>query len=219
LIGINAPERGEAYYEKAKERLQKLIGGKEVVLERDSEDKDQYGRLLRYVYLNGRNINAEMVREGLAIAYSVKPNTRHSEEIRKAEAYAIRKGLGLWKLSRNACGHCIKIERFHWNAKGNDCKNLNDEYVVFKNECKHDCNISGWKVRDNSSRNEFVFPEVTLPGGSEATLYSGCGLNSRTKLYWCNKGHKCNAVWDNEGDTLYLRDSNGALVLYYSYEK
>jgi hypothetical protein len=40
------------------------------------------------------------------------------------------------------------------------------------------------------------------------------GSNTATELYW---GRSYGAVWNNDGDTLYLRDSNGNLVLSYSY--
>ena len=79
LIGVNAPERGHAYYKKARERLSSLIEGKGVALERDAENRDQYGRLLRYIFLNGENMNIKMVREGLASAYIIQPNTSYSK--------------------------------------------------------------------------------------------------------------------------------------------
>ena len=129
----------------------------------------------------------------------------------------MKRGIGIWKPSKNACKKCIKVEKMHADAAGNDCDNLNDEYVVFKNVCNYDCNIAKWKVKDDSSKNEYAFLEVILKGKSEVTLYSGCGSNSKTKLYWCNKGSKCNAIWDNAGDTVYMRDSNGAFILAYPY--
>src|SRR3990167_9508065 len=50
LIGVNAPDRGEAGYEQASAYLQGLIEGEEVELEYDSYHDDQYGRLLAYVW-------------------------------------------------------------------------------------------------------------------------------------------------------------------------
>ncbi len=66
LIGINAPEIGEKCYQEAKDKLRELIYKKKIRLERDIKNKDDYGRLLRYVYVNDLFINSEMIRLGLA---------------------------------------------------------------------------------------------------------------------------------------------------------
>ena len=65
LLGIDADERGYNCYDEAKLELEEWILDKEVVLEKDKTDKDQYGRLLRYVILDGENINIKLVEEGL----------------------------------------------------------------------------------------------------------------------------------------------------------
>ena len=52
LIGINAPETNEPCYEEAKEMLKELVEHKKVRMEKDVEDRDDYGRLLRYVYVD-----------------------------------------------------------------------------------------------------------------------------------------------------------------------
>lgn len=218
LLGINAPERGQPYYEKAAERLRELVEHKEVRLERDVTNRDQYGRLLRYVFLNGENVNVRLVREGLATVYIIPPNVKYARELREAESEAKRLRINLWRFAEeSACDNrCIGISYFHWDAEGNDCENLNDEYVVFKNSCPYPCNLTGWSVEDASSK-KFIFPEFTLEGGATVTLYTGCGTNTNTSLYWCNRNEKCNAVWNNRGDTLFLRNSKGELVLSYSY--
>ncbi|MEM7816998.1 MAG: thermonuclease family protein, partial [Candidatus Aenigmatarchaeota archaeon] len=53
LIGIDAPEIGEPCYLDAKEKLKELIKDKIVRLEKDFKERDEYGRLLRYVYIDG----------------------------------------------------------------------------------------------------------------------------------------------------------------------
>lgn len=52
LICIDAPELGKPGYNEAKDYLSKLILNKEVRLVSDIDDKDNYKRLLRYVYVN-----------------------------------------------------------------------------------------------------------------------------------------------------------------------
>jgi len=219
LLGINAPEKGQPYYEESTNRLKQLIEGKEVILEKDVNDKDQYGRLLRYIFLNDENINVKLVREGLATAYIIPPNIKYEAELKEAENEAKNSEINIWRQPKQGeCDNrCIGIYYFHWNAAGNDCDNLNDEYVIFKNSCSYPCNLTGWSVKDESSRNPYIFPEFILESGSTVTLYTGCGTDTDTSLYWCSSGYTCNAIWNNRGDTLYLRNSNGELVLSYSY--
>jgi len=223
LLGINAPERGQPYHEKSTNRLRQLVKGKAVILEKDVDDRDQYGRLLRYIFLNGENINVKLVKEGLATVYIIPPNIKYETELREAENEAKNLKINLWKLAeqeeeKNICDNrCIGVSYFHWNAEGNDCENLNDEYVIFKNSCPYPCNLTAWTVKDESSRDPYVFPTFILESGAMVTLYTGCGTNTANSLYWCSSGYSCNAIWNNKGDTLYLRNSKGELVLSYSY--
>lgn len=64
LEGIDAPEKGQAFGTKSKEKLSELVGEKEVAVR--WEKKDRYGRILGDVHLDDRLINLEMVQDGLA---------------------------------------------------------------------------------------------------------------------------------------------------------
>ena len=88
LLGINTPEKGQPYYEEATNRLKELIEGKTIALEKDIEDKDQYGRLLRHIYIDDTFVNLEMVREGYANVYVIHPNVKYSSKFEKAEEEA-----------------------------------------------------------------------------------------------------------------------------------
>ncbi len=66
LLGINSPEIDESCYKEAKDKLNEMVEGKEIRLETDSEERDSYGRLLRYVFVGDVFVNAEMVRLGYA---------------------------------------------------------------------------------------------------------------------------------------------------------
>lgn len=52
LIGINAPERGQENFDKAKEKLDKLVIGKKVYLEYDRTQDDQFGRIMAWVWMD-----------------------------------------------------------------------------------------------------------------------------------------------------------------------
>ena len=109
LIGIDTPEthgRGglrECFGAEATERLKQLVPpGTSVRLERDAEARDQYERLLAYLYRTQDDlfVNFAMARDGYAAALTIPPNVTHADAFRDAVADAREAGRGLW----SACG-------------------------------------------------------------------------------------------------------------------
>jgi micrococcal nuclease len=109
LIGIDAPE-GEKpgcgpqpLSHEAAEHAS-LWDGRKVRLEFDREHSDRYGQLLAYVRnpLTGKMMNVDMVESGYAQVYIVPPNTKHEDELRKAQvrARSASSGFGtdIWSL-------------------------------------------------------------------------------------------------------------------------
>jgi len=217
LIGINTPEVGEPCSAEATEKLKELVLGKEVTLESDVEDKDQYDRLLRYVYINGLFVNKEMVRLGLAHKYEYGSNTKYSALFEQAENEAKQNEGCIWKTPEENyfTDECIYIIKFNFDAAGNDNYNLNDEYVTFGNKCTYLIDMTGWTIKDNTASHLYTFPYFVFHTGTTFTLYTGTGTDTNTELYW---GKTSQAIWNNDGDTLYLRNTNGELVLTKSYE-
>jgi micrococcal nuclease len=74
LIGIDAPELSQPGGVISREYLAHLILGKPITLERGSEDRDNYHRLLRFVYIGNLCINEEMIRQGYAEARYLPEN-------------------------------------------------------------------------------------------------------------------------------------------------
>jgi endonuclease YncB( thermonuclease family) len=68
LVGIDTAEAGECGYLKASENLSTLILGKRVRLTLSDEDRDQYGRLLRYVDVGPVDAGLRQIKDGYAIA-------------------------------------------------------------------------------------------------------------------------------------------------------
>ena len=101
-LGIDSPEtnhprRGqECYGAEATERNRELVEGELVKLELDTTDRDAYGRLLRYVYVDNIFVNAVLVEEGFAYSYYYPPDTRHYDELLELELAAEVDGRGLW---------------------------------------------------------------------------------------------------------------------------
>jgi micrococcal nuclease len=60
------------------------------------ERRDVYGRLLAYVHLGRRFVNASLVRRGLARSLTIPPNDRFAPLFRRLELRAARAGRGLW---------------------------------------------------------------------------------------------------------------------------
>lgn len=102
-LGINAPEladQGETndcFAADAAARNKDLVLGKTVRLVKDVSDKDEFGRLLRYVYyVDGTFVNLKLVEQGYARAEVVLPDEAQGEKFDAAEAAAQEKKLGLW---------------------------------------------------------------------------------------------------------------------------
>jgi endonuclease YncB( thermonuclease family) len=93
-VGINTPERDEVCFQEASDANTALVLGQTVTLARDVSETDRYGRLLRYVYANGLNVNAELVRTGFAEAVEYPPDTAQTASFRDLEVQAQAANLG-----------------------------------------------------------------------------------------------------------------------------
>ena len=101
-IGVDTPESVtpgapvECFGERASRFNESLVGGERVRLRFDRELRDRYGRLLAYVYVGERLVNAELVRGGYARTLEIDPNTAKAERLGALELAAGQAGRGLW---------------------------------------------------------------------------------------------------------------------------
>lgn len=101
-IGIDTPESVapdqpvECFGPEASAANERLVGGRRVRLEFDAERRDRYGRLLAYVYLGERFVNAELLREGFATTLTIAPNDSFAGLFDRLEQEAGNAGRGLW---------------------------------------------------------------------------------------------------------------------------
>ena len=105
-IGLNTPESVdpnrpvECFGKEASARNRTLVEGRVVRLERDSSDTDDYGRLLRYVWVEngGREVlvNEVLVREGFARSRTYRPDVARQQQLDAAQRAARNEGRGLW---------------------------------------------------------------------------------------------------------------------------
>lgn len=101
-IGIDTPERGRPFWSEAKAANETLVGGQHICAAKDSRDRDDFNRLLRYVWRSedALFVNAELVRLGYARAYAVPPDTPGSELFAWLEWQAYSARVGQWGLPR-----------------------------------------------------------------------------------------------------------------------
>jgi micrococcal nuclease len=119
LIGIDAPELRQAPWgEHARDALKALVEGKPVTLETDATVRDETGRLLAHVYVDGLLINAEMIRLGHAILYTVPPNVAHIEQYKKAQEEARQGRRGVWNQANPLT---VKPDCYRKQKKGREC--------------------------------------------------------------------------------------------------
>ncbi|MBF2394627.1 thermonuclease family protein [Listeria marthii] len=104
LLLIDTPESVkpntpvQPYAKEASNYMKKLVTNSELTLEYDSGGAtDKYGRVLAYIYADGKNVNEEMLKEGFArVAYVYEPNTRYLSEFKQVEAAAKEKKKNIW---------------------------------------------------------------------------------------------------------------------------
>ncbi|MDD5773530.1 MAG: thermonuclease family protein [bacterium] len=107
-IGLDTPEtrikqkdgtwlyQPQAYAEKAKEFNRKLVEGKRIRLEYDMVQKDKYNRSLAYVFAGDTFVNAELIRQGYALLFTMPPNVKYIDHFIKLQKEARENKRGLW---------------------------------------------------------------------------------------------------------------------------
>jgi micrococcal nuclease len=202
LLGINSPERGEKYYDEAKEYLEELILNKSVKLKYGKDKRDIYDRILAYIFMDNKNMNLGLVKNGFANFYFPFEKDVYYNDFKKAWEKCIKGNKNLCEKSTDKCSNCIKLKEF-------DYKN---EIITLGNVCMFECDLNKWGIKDEGRKN-FVFPDVNLKSKKEIKIKVGKGKNSESIIYWVRSSY----VWTKTGDTLFLRDSAGKLVLWENY--
>ena len=108
-IGIDTPEirrregdrwisDPEPFGREATAANTRLVEGKRVQLEYDVQTQDRFGRLLAYVYVDGRMVNEQLLEDGWAQLLTIPPNVKYAERFRGLAAEARERHRGLWAL-------------------------------------------------------------------------------------------------------------------------
>jgi len=104
LIGIDTPETVdprkpvECFGREASAAAKRMLEGKSIYLEEDptQSERDRYGRLLAYVWVDHTLFNLWMIRQGYAHEYTYDEPYKYRDEFRAAERYARTHDVGLW---------------------------------------------------------------------------------------------------------------------------
>jgi len=105
-IGVDTPESVDPrktiqpYAVEADRANRRLVEGREVVLEIDVSERDRYGRLLRYVWVDAAEgwvlVNFQLVSDGYASAVTYPPDVKYQALLLDAERAAREAAVGMW---------------------------------------------------------------------------------------------------------------------------
>lgn len=192
-----------------------------LVFDPNLDRRGYYGRLLAYVVVDDGTFNYRLVETGHARVYDsdFARKNRYLGTERRARA----DGTGLWVCATDSPptasqptaiadgGTALSVSASP-DAPGNDNDNLNEETVSIHNGGETTVDLSGWTVTDEAGH-EYTFGDVTLDAGYTVTLHTGSGTATATDVYW----GRSSAVWNNDGDTVTIRDASGAVVVQTGY--
>ncbi|HEY7591545.1 MAG TPA: lamin tail domain-containing protein [Actinophytocola sp.] len=104
----------------------------------------------------------------------------------------------------------IMIYRAYYNSPGSDTGangSLNAEYILLKNTASVPQWANGWTLRDKANH-VYKFPATKINPGKFVYVRTGRGTNNASTRYWNQKWY----IWNNDGDTAYLRNAAGRQI-------
>jgi endonuclease YncB( thermonuclease family) len=220
-IGIDAPELPhECYAREATNKNIELVLHQTVMLEKDVRETDYYGRLLRYVYVGDRFVNAELVRLGYAQVHTVPPDVRYASYFLQLQQEARDAGRGLWAgcptptlpvPSPPPTEGNVVIRYVFYDGVVPQVES--DEYAEIFNRGESPVNLAGWRLNAGSPQQVFHFPDFVLQPGQACRVYTN-EVHAESCGFSFHSGH---AIWNNKGDCGYLYDTSGTLASMYCH--
>ncbi len=192
LLNINAPEKNLPESKYAIDFL-KNYENKSIKLEITKLDK--YKRSLGRFYSQDY-LNLEIVKKGFAHIYIV--SEEELPEFKSAQKQAVKAGTGIW--NRSFFYGCVSAEI-----------NKEEEYVVIENKC--DKPLNNILLKDESTKSY----ALSISANSFLSVYSGKGSatgNASTGVIYLNSDTN---IWNNDKDSIFIRDKDGFLIFYDSY--
>lgn len=115
LIGVDTPETVhptkwvDPYGQEASDFAKNALENKTVQLEFDVEERDQYGRLLAYVWINGKMFNKTLLEEGYGYLSTWAPNVKYVDEFTTLQQQALAEQKWLWQLDEYVATQSVNI--------------------------------------------------------------------------------------------------------------
>jgi micrococcal nuclease len=207
-----------SYGETASDYATDRLEGERVTIEPDGNepDRDPFGRLLRYVSVDGDRFDRALLERGLARVFESDFTMR--DEFESVEHSARNADRGLWGFepAGGRTTHGITVTTVHADAEGpgDERDNLDDEFIVFENVRTEPLDLSAWRVAD-AADHVYEFPSnYTLDPGERVTLHTGEGTNTRSDRYWKQGA----PIWNNGGDTIVASNPYGGEALNTTYD-
>jgi len=204
LLGIDAPEEGQDYYEEAEAFVENQVGLSERIVYVKVPDEPQnqlgtWGRLLALVYLDKaceQSLNEMLIEESMAIIYepprSLEDLQVVSDSLLDAQVQAAFDREGRWNTDQQ-----VVIAGIHyWGSP---------EQVVLINRADHVVPMEGWYLIDAAPERPHKFDLGTEISPPE--INPGSMVRFSTER-----------VWNDDGDTARLYDDQGILVDTYQYK-
>jgi len=163
LKGINTPESNMPFYQEAKQFLISKTQNKTIQIQ--SYGTDKYGRILAHIFINEKNINKEILQQGLATLYYYEPD-QHYDELKKAEEFARLNQKGLWKKSPDT--NCIELIKLKTNEP---------ELLILQNNCDKELNIT---FKDDATH---IYHETLKPNSTFTKTFSHIWNTNGDSIY------------------------------------
>jgi micrococcal nuclease len=209
---VNTPEikPPEAYAVEAREATSALVNGKSVSLTYGAVQKDGYGRLIASVTVEGKDLAAQVLEQGLGHLFVIPPDTTDLAPLIAAQERARQARRGIW--STPDFQGALHITSFHANADGDDRENVNGEYLRVCNVSAAAIDLAGWRIADISG-NSWEFPHVVVPAGHTVKIHAGKGTAQgdpaeQLAVYLGS----ADPIWNNKEDRATIYDRFGKVV-------
>lgn len=131
LVLVDTPETKhpnkpvQPFGPEASDFTERTLLNQDVELELDIQERDRYGRLLAYVYIDEKMINEQLLENGLARVAVFPPNTKYVDKFRSIEQQAKKKQLGIWSIENYATEKGFEADETnstHDQPTTGDCK-------------------------------------------------------------------------------------------------
>jgi len=187
LLNINSPEKNQPLSELATNFLKHF---QNQTIQVEISGTGRYGRYLARLY-SPDYLNLELVKKGFVHKYLVDDSELNV--FSKEEEKSREKGLGIWNKSKYY--GCLDVEI-----------NKKEEFLIINNKCN--LNLSLF-LKDESTKTY----NIKINEKEKITVFSRQGENSKSRLYLQSKRN----IWNDDKDSIFIRDSNGYLIYYDSY--